>query len=134
MPGISIELRNVPKKNRLALADSRDFDILLTGWGADFADAINFMDLLYSDSPYNEGGYANSDYDALIDQAKTTNANDDEKRWENLQQAHKVITDDFAFIPLYQEAETQLRNPSVEGIIFNSVGVEFDLSRASVKN
>lgn len=134
LPGISIELRNVPKKNRLALADSRDFDILLTGWGADFADAINFMDLLYSDSPYNEGGYANSDYDALIDQAKTTNANDDEKRWENLQQAHKVITDDFAFIPLYQEAETQLRNPSVEGIIFNSVGVEFDLSRASVKN
>ena len=134
LPGISVELRNVPKKNRLALADTRDFDILLTGWGADFADAINFMDLLYSDSPYNEGGYANSDYDDLIDQAKTTNANDDEKRWEDLQQAHKVITDDFAFIPLYQEAETQLRNPAVEGIIFNSVGVEFDLSRASVKN
>jgi len=134
LPGISVELRNVPKKNRLALADTRDFDILLTGWGADFADAINFMDLLYSDSPYNEGGYANSDYDALIDQAKTTNANDDEKRWEDLQQAHKIITDDFAFIPLYQEAETQLRNPAVEGIIFNSVGVEFDLSRASVKN
>ncbi|WP_407370814.1 peptide ABC transporter substrate-binding protein [Carnobacterium sp.] len=134
LPGISVELRNVPKKNRLALADTRDFDILLTGWGADFADAINFMDLLYSDSPYNEGGYANSDYDALIDQAKTTNANDDEKRWEALQQAHKAITDDFAFIPLYQEAETQLRNPAIEGIILNSVGVEFDLSRASVKN
>lgn len=134
LPGISVELRNVPKKNRLALADNRDFDILLTGWGADFADAINFMDLLYSDSSYNEGGYSNADYDALIDQAKTTNANDDEKRWENLQQAHKVLTDDFAFIPLYQEAETQLRNPAVKGIIFHSVGVEFDLSRASVEN
>ena len=134
LPGISIELRNVPKKNRLALADSRDFDVLLTGWGADFADAINFMDLLYSDSPYNEGGYANADYDALIDQAKTTNANDEEKRWADLQQAHTILTDDFVFIPLYQEAETQLRNPAVEGIILNSVGVEFDLSRASVKN
>lgn len=134
LPGISIELRNVPKKNRLALADSRDFDVLLTGWGADFADAINFMDLLYSDSPYNEGGYANAEYDALIDQAKTTNANDDEKRWADLQEAHTILTDDFAFIPLYQEAETQLRNPAVEGIILNSVGVEFDLSRASVKN
>ncbi|AGY81116.1 peptide ABC transporter substrate-binding protein [Carnobacterium inhibens] len=134
LPGVSVELRNVPKKNRLALADNRDFDILLTGWGADFADAINFMDLLYSDSSYNEGGYSNADYDALIDQAKTTNANDDEKRWENLQQAHKVLTDDFAFIPLYQEAETQLRNPAVKGIIFHSVGVEFDLSRASVEN
>ena len=134
LPGISVELRNVPKKNRLALADSRDFDILLTGWGADFADAINFMDLLYSDSAYNEGGYSNSNYDTLIDQSKTTNANDDEKRWEDLQEAHKILTDDFAFIPLYQEAETQLRNPAVKGIIFHSVGVEFDLSRASVEN
>lgn len=124
----------MPKKNRLALADSRDFDVLLTGWGADFADAINFMDLLYSDSPYNEGGYANADYDELIDQAKTTNANDEEKRWADLQQAHTLLTDDFAFIPLYQEAETQLRNPAVKDIIFHSVGVEFDLSRASVEN
>lgn len=132
LPGISVELRNVPKKNRLAIADSRDFDILLTGWGADFSDAINYMDLMYSESPYNEGGYSNTDYDALIDQAKTTNANNDEKRWEDLQQAHDILEEDFAFVPLYQEAETQLRNPAVEGIIFNSVGVEFDLSRASV--
>lgn len=134
LSGVSVELRNVPKKNRLAIADDRDFDLLLTGWGADFSDAINYMDLMYSDSPYNEGGYANSDYDALIDKAKTTNANNDEKRWEDLQQAHQILTDDFAFVPLYQEAETQLRNPAVEGIIFNSVGVEFDLSRASVAN
>lgn len=134
LSGVSVELRNVPKKNRLAIADDRDFDLLLTGWGADFSDAINYMDLMYSDSPYNEGGYANSDYDALIDKAKTTNANNDEKRWEDLQQAHQILTDDFAFVPLYQEAETQLRNPDVEGIIFNSVGVEFDLSRASVAN
>ncbi|MEG0443363.1 MAG: peptide ABC transporter substrate-binding protein [Carnobacterium sp.] len=134
LPGITLDLRNVPKKNRLALADSRDFDILQTGWGADFADAINFMDLLYSGSSYNEGGYTNTDFDALIDLAKTTNANDDEKRWNDLQQAHKVLTDDFAFIPLYQEAETQLRNPAVKGIILHPVGVEFDLSRASVED
>lgn len=134
LPGISVELRNVPKKNRLALADSRDFDVLLTGWGADFADAINFMDLLYSDSAYNEGGYENAAYDALIDEAKTTNANNEEERWANLQEAHTLLTDDFAFIPLYQEAETQLRNPAVTDIIFHSVGVEFDLSRASVEN
>lgn len=134
LSGVSVELRNVPKKNRLEISDNGDFDLLLTGWGADFSDAINFMDLKYSDSPYNRGRYANSEFDALIDKAKTTDANDEDKRWEDLQQAHQILTDDFAFVPLYQEAETQLRNPAVEGIIFNSVGVEFDLSRASIKD
>lgn len=134
LSGVSVELRNVPKKNRLEISDNGDFDLLLTGWGADFSDAINFMDLKYSDSPYNRGRYTNSEFDALIDKAKTTDANDEDKRWEDLQQAHQILTDDFAFVPLYQEAETQLRNPAVEGIIFNSVGVEFDLSRASIKD
>jgi len=31
------------------------------------------------------------------------------------------------------EAETQLRNPKLKGIIFNSVGNEFDLSRAYIE-
>lgn len=76
MEGITVELRNVPKKNRLELANQDEFDLLQTGWGADFADAINYMDLLYSTSAYNEGQYANAAFDALIDSSKTTNAND----------------------------------------------------------
>lgn len=32
--------------------------------------------------------------------------------------AHKLIMEDAAIIPLYQEAETQLRNPNLKGIIF----------------
>lgn len=133
LSGITIELRNVPKKNRLALADADDFDLLQTGWGADFADAINFMDLMYSESAYNEGGYANEAFDALIESAKTVNANAEEERWADLQEAHDILEQDFAVIPLYQEAETQLRNPAVKDIVLNSVGVEFDLSRARVE-
>ena len=133
LEGITVELRNVPKKNRLELANQDEFDLLQTGWGADFADAINYMDLLYSTSAYNEGQYANAAFDALIDSSKTTNANDPEARWADLLAAHKLIMEDAAIIPLYQEAETQLRNPNLKGIIFNSVGNEFDLSRAYIE-
>jgi len=133
LSGITIELQNVPKKNRLALADADDFDLLQTGWGADFADPINYMDLMYSESAYNEGGYSNEEFDALIESAKTTNANNAEARWEDLLNAHAILTEDHAYIPLYQEAETQLRDPSVKGIVFNAVGVEFDLSRAYIE-
>ncbi|MFL2101084.1 peptide ABC transporter substrate-binding protein [Desemzia sp. FAM 23989] len=133
LPGVSIEIRNVPKKNRLALADNDEFDLLQTGWGADFADPINFMDLMYSTSAYNEGSYVNPEFDALIDAAKTTNANNPEERWNDLVEAHNILTSDVGVIPLYQEAETQLRDPSLKGIVFQSVGNEFDLSRAYVE-
>ncbi|CZQ86013.1 Hypothetical protein Tpal_715 [Trichococcus palustris] len=130
LEGITVELRNVPKKNRLELANQDEFDLLQTGWGADFADAINYMDLLYSTSAYNEGQYKNAAFDALIDLSKTTDANNPEARWADLMAAHKLIMEDSAVIPLYQEAETQLRNPKLKGILFHSVGNEFDLSRA----
>lgn len=134
LDGVNIELRNVPKKNRLALSEDREFDLVQTGWGADFADPINFMDLLVSGSSYNRGGYENEDYDKYIEAAKTTDANDEEARWDDLIDAHGVLVDDVAFIPLYQEAETQLRNPALKGIVFQPVGIEFDLSRAYLEN
>lgn len=130
LDGISLQIRNVPKKNRLALSESGDFDIVQTGWGGDFADPINFMELQHSESPYNRGGYSNPEFDELIEAAKTTNANDPEARWNDLVEAHNVLAEDYGFIPLYQEAETQLRNPDLKGISFQSVGNEFDMSRA----
>lgn len=130
LDGISLQIRNVPKKNRLALSESGDFDIVQTGWGGDFADPINFMELQHSESPYNRGGYSNPEFDEWIEAAKTTNANEPETRWNDLIEAHNVLAEDYGFVPLYQEAETQLRNPDLKGITFQSVGNEFDMSRA----
>ena len=53
-------------------------------------------------------------------------------RWENFVAAQEVLTEDAAWIPLYQEVETQLRNPNLEGITFRSVGNEFDLRTATL--
>lgn len=130
LDGISVQLRNVPKKNRLEFANKNEFDLLLTGWGADFRDPVNFMDLLYSTSAYNEGGYANEDFDALLEKAKSEDANNEEARWQDMIEAHDIAMKETAVLPLYQEAEVQLRNPALKGINLQPVGNEFDLSNA----
>lgn len=130
LDGISVQLRNVPKKNRLEFANKNEFDLLLTGWGADFRDPVNFMDLLYSTSAYNEGGYANEDFDALLEKAKSEDANNEEARWQDMIEAHDIAMEETAVLPLYQEAEVQLRNPALKGINLQPVGNEFDLSNA----
>ncbi|MFW5441368.1 peptide ABC transporter substrate-binding protein [Aerococcus urinaeequi] len=132
LPGVTLTLQNVPKKNRLSQEDARDYDLVITGWAADFADGINFFELFETDGPYNRGDYSNEAYDAEITAAKGENANDPVARWENFVAAQEVLTEDAAWIPLYQEVETQLRNPNLEGITFRSVGNEFDLRTATL--
>ncbi|MCW1013349.1 ABC transporter substrate-binding protein, partial [Streptococcus anginosus] len=55
MPGVKVEITNVPKKNRMSQVAEGNFDIVITGWGADYADASNFYDLFKSDNFYNQG-------------------------------------------------------------------------------
>lgn len=130
LPGITIELQNIPKKNRLELEDNRDYDIILSSWAADFASGINFYELYETDSPYNRGDYSNSDYDALIEAAKGEDANNPMATWEDFKQAQQILTEEAALVPLYQEVEIQLRNPALKGITLRSVGNEFDLRTA----
>lgn len=130
LPGVTIELQNIPKKNRLDSETNRDYDLILTSWAADFASGINFYELYESDSIYNRGDYSNAEYDALIAANKGEDANDPVASWENFKQAQQILSDETAIVPLYQEVEVQLRNPALQGITLRAVGTEFDLRTA----
>src|SRR5699024_3987314 len=114
MPGVTVELQNVPKKNRLDAEDNRNYDIILSSWAADFASCVNFYELYESDSPYNRGDYSNAEYDALLEAAKGEDANDELAAWEDFKHAQQVLSDETALVPLYQEVEIQLRNPNLQ--------------------
>lgn len=131
MPGVTVELQNVPKKNRLDAEDNRNYDIILSSWAADFASGVNFYELYESDSPYNRGDYSNAEYDALLEAAKGEDANDELAAWEDFKQAQQVLSDETALVPLYQEVEIQLRNPNLQNMTLRSVGNEFDLRTAT---
>lgn len=132
LPGVTVEIQNVPKKNRLALEQSRDYDLILSGWGADFAHGINFFELLETGGTYNRGDYSNEEYDGYIQAAKTTHANDETATWNDFVNAQNVLSEDAAWVPLYQEVETQLRNPQIQDITLRPAGNEFDFRTASI--
>ncbi len=53
--GIKVEVSNVPFKTRLSRVSSLKFDVVATGWTADFSDPISFLDLLTKGNAYNYG-------------------------------------------------------------------------------
>ncbi|MDK7294323.1 ABC transporter substrate-binding protein, partial [Streptococcus pasteurianus] len=42
LDGLTIELQNVPKKNRIDRMNRQDFDFALTAWGADYDDPLAY--------------------------------------------------------------------------------------------
>lgn len=123
LPGLSITIHTVPTKSKLSRSTSGDFDLVVSSWGADFADPINFLDLMTKSNPTNNGHWTNSQYDRYIEASKTTDANNRTKRYADLVNAEKVLMKGQGVIPLYQPATTQLWRTNIHGFVWNPAGM-----------
>ena len=126
LDGVTVTLSPVPFSVRLDRSNSGDFDVVMGGWGADYADASSFLDLFVTGNSYNRGQWSNSEYDATIKAASTTDVNDPEKRWDDLVKAEKVLMETQGVVPLYQKAEAHLRNTKVKGVVAHGAGAQYD--------
>lgn len=117
LPGLKIKLKSVPLQNRLDLQTAGDFDLVFGTWTPDYADPINFLEFYDSKSGLNTAGYVNTDYDAGLNEARTTLANEPEKRWEKLiDLEHTLIEKDAAVLPLYQGAIGYLKSDQLKDL------------------
>jgi ABC-type dipeptide transport system, periplasmic component len=72
------------------------------------------LDIFTTGNSQNNGKYSNKDYDALINKSKTTDATDEEARWQDLLQATKILTDDQGAVPLYQAYQANLTRSNIK--------------------
>ncbi|MBP1041551.1 peptide ABC transporter substrate-binding protein [Vagococcus sp. BWB3-3] len=125
--GIKTTVTPVTKPIRLDRTSAGDYDMVLTGWGADYNDPGSFLDLFVTGNPYNRGRYANPAYDELIKEASIKNGNDLEARWQNYLDAEKLLLEtDAGIIPVYQVVEGHLRNPKMKGYVSHTAGASYD--------
>ncbi|MEO2550567.1 peptide ABC transporter substrate-binding protein [Enterococcus casseliflavus] len=133
LDGVKVTLSPVPLSVRLDRSNAGDFDAVMAGWGADYADASSFTDLFTTGNSYNRGQWSNEEFDAAVKAAGTTNANDPDKRWEDLVNAEKIIMNEQGVIPVYQKAEAHLRAPKVKGVVAHAAGAQYDYKWTSIE-
>ncbi|UQS86451.1 peptide ABC transporter substrate-binding protein [Nicoliella spurrieriana] len=133
LPGLKVNLNNIPNKVRMSRQDSGNFDIVLTKWGADFNDPTNFLDLLTSDSTFNFGKWSNSEYDQLMNKANNQDANNPKQRAYDMANAEKILMKDQGVIPVYEPATTELWNPNVKGYVWSPTGMSRNWKGISIK-
>lgn len=123
LPGLTIEMVSQEKKNRIEKQKARDFDIVLTRWGPDYADPTTYLNLMLTGNSYNYGDYSNPEYDALMQAA--ADAATPEERWEKLHQAEELLMEDTPVAGVFQVGGATLVNKNVSGIESHSFGVPY---------
>ncbi|GEK37518.1 peptide ABC transporter substrate-binding protein [Enterococcus thailandicus] len=126
LDGVKVKPVPVPFSVRLDRSSSGDFDTVLGGWGADYADPSSFTDLFVTGNSYNRGQWSNEEYDKVVKASSSTDAGDEKARWDDLQEANKIIADDMGVAPVYQKAEGHLVNEKVKGIVHHAAGASWD--------
>lgn len=120
---VKISTTSVPFKTRLSRSTAGDYDLVLQYWGADFADPITFLQIFSGDNPTKTGGWKDPAFDKLIKDSMTIHSMDKGKRWNDMVQASKIISEQQVIAPLYQEKTPAMIDPKVKGLIMNTAGV-----------
>jgi oligopeptide transport system substrate-binding protein len=122
LPGLTIKQKFVPFQQRLTDSTEGNFEIVMSGWGADYPEPSSFLTLFTTDAPNNNGSASSSVFDAAVKKALGDDALDNEKREADYRDAEKAIFDEAMVNPLYWRASPALQNPAVKGLIENAAG------------
>ena len=129
--GIDVQVQSIPKKTRINRMMSGNFDVVSTGWNADFADPISFLDLQTTGASYNYGKWSNKTYDKYVAASKTTASTSD--RFDDLAKAEQILLEEQGVTPLYHPVEAWMVKPSVKGVIYNGAGANYSFKYAYLK-
>ena len=112
--GVETTLINEEFQVLLANIRARELtQIFRSSWIGDYNDAHTFLSVMQGDSPSNMPGYANEEYDSLMQRA--AGQVDPKARRLFLEEAERVLLEDHAVIPLYFYVTQHLVSPDVVG-------------------
>ncbi len=114
--GVNAELANMEWKVFLEERGNQNFDLARGAWCGDYNEASTFLDLLQSDSGYNDGKYNNAKVDELLASAKT--ADDAAPLYTEVE---RIIAQETPVIPIYHYAGVYMMDSDVGNWPVNNV-------------
>src|SRR5699024_6996946 len=94
LPGLKVELKQQPFKQKLVLESNGEYQLSVAGWSPDYPDPMTFMDMFVTNGAHNQQNFSNKEYDQLIKDAKSTLLTDLPARWDALLKAEKILIEE----------------------------------------
>ncbi|GIP19039.1 oligopeptide-binding protein OppA [Paenibacillus montaniterrae] len=118
--GIDVQIGNEEWGVFLDNRNAMNYQVARAGWGADYNDPISFISLFTSKSGNNNTGYANAEYDELVERINHTS--EPEERVKLIADAEKLLIESHSIIPLYYYTNVYLMKPEVKGVYVDFKG------------
>ena len=128
--GLELRIDKQIFKQRLAKMDAGEFDIVVSGWGPDYDDALTFGDLFSSWNLNNRGRYASPEMDALVRIAQSEL--DPVKRMAAFGEIQHLVHEDVVIVPMYERGWSFVVDPRLKGFKRRAVGPEVDYTYARI--
>ncbi|MFT4860919.1 MAG: oligopeptide transport system substrate-binding protein [Pseudohongiellaceae bacterium] len=128
--GLEIRIDIQIFKQRLAKMTSGDFDMVMSGWGPDYFDALTFGDLFSSWNLNNRGRYNNPELDAFIRIGQTEL--DPQVRMNAFGEIQRIVSEEVVIIPMYERGWSFVVDSRLKGLIRRQVGSEVDYNYAYI--
>ncbi len=120
--GLQIELVNVEWTEYISTLPKQTYPAYAIYWGADFPDPESLLLTLFgTGQPDNYVGYANPDFDALLQRAASEQ--DPDVRIELYSQANQMLIDDAVVLPFFYDRSYMLVRPWVHGLNVTPLGI-----------
>jgi oligopeptide transport system substrate-binding protein len=116
--GVNLQPNPVESKARVAAQKDHTFDLVWSGWGADYPDQQDWFDLFRTGDGNNNGEYSNPQFDALVKQADAEM--DATKRAALYAQAAQILYADQPNLIMYQDVLFGMVQLWVKGIVYTA--------------
>ena len=114
--GVETTLANQEWQTFLDARGSQQFELARAGWCGDYNEPSTFLDIVTTESGYNDSKFSNPELDALMAEAKTS-----ENPMPLYLQAEAIIDDQIPLIPVYHYASVYMLNDQIRDWPINNV-------------
>lgn len=128
--GLNFKLEFHTFKVRLERTSNKDFDIVNSGWGPDYLDAMTFADLFTSWNQNNNSGWSSKEYDKLIKTAM--DSTDSYARLKMMSDSEKILVEEAPIAPYFQAFRVFVQDPRLQGVLRRTVGPDPDFYYAKI--
>jgi oligopeptide transport system substrate-binding protein len=111
--GIDVGIYNQEWKVYLDSQSKLDYDLSRSGWIADYAYPMTFLEIFTRGNGNNDTGWANPRYDALVRQAQSATTEPDRMRL--MQEAEAILLTELPILPIYWYTRVYLKDPRIQG-------------------
>lgn len=132
LPGVTMNIKQLPFKQRVNQEHSETFEASLSGWGPDYPDPLTFLNIMTTGNPSNNTGWGNKEFDKLVKDANGKLLKKPEERNAAMKEAEELLLAEAPVAPVYQKGEAHLTNPQVKGLVYHQIGGDTTLKHVKI--